>query len=54
MRAAVRSFRTRSPAHKLYDLWTRTPRVIDWAAWVLGTCRARFPMVIQGRTEGFP
>jgi hypothetical protein len=102
--AMVHSFRIRSPAHKLYDLWTRAPchrlglssaaaprrrttstcggslyrcvrpfalsapevqhtnrmtcgpgpRVIDWVALVLGARRARFPVAIEGRAEGFP
>jgi hypothetical protein len=28
----VRSFRTRSPAHKPYDLWTRAP--VSWTRFV--------------------
>jgi hypothetical protein len=31
-RVAVRLLRTRRPAHQLYDLWTRAPRVIGWVA----------------------
>jgi hypothetical protein len=53
-RAAVRSFRTQSLAHKLYDLWTQAPVSRTGLPWSLVPVGRDFLRLLRGARKGFP